>query len=163
MCKIYVNARRWNSYKFQSWDKLIQSDSEVCHMSMTLNTTFFNQLCHRQFSVWTCTNPVKMVFSLEAWVFMVEQVFYYGGVYTEEVKYKFVEMFSISHIPHLNIIAAVDGQFHGNWFNCWCADNWQDMGINNGQNTEYLWLHYAKPEEIVTASRHLIFINTERT
>jgi hypothetical protein len=42
---------------------------------------------------------------------MVEQVFYCGGVYTEEVKYKFVEMFSISHIPHLNILRQLTDSF----------------------------------------------------
>jgi hypothetical protein len=31
---------------------------------------------------------------------MMERVFYFGGVYTEKVKYKFVEVFPLSHIPH---------------------------------------------------------------
>jgi hypothetical protein len=130
---------------------------------MTLITTFFNQLCHRQWAVWTCTNPVNMVFSLEASVFMMEWVFYWGGVYTEKVKYKFVEVFPISHIPHLNILQ-------------WLTQSFREAGsVSDVLTTGRPWVLTMDEvlnisdcimqslEETVTASRHLIFINTENT
>jgi hypothetical protein len=52
-----------------------------------------------------------MVLSLEDRMLMVEQVFYYGDVYTAEVKYKFVRMFLKSDVPHLNIVRQLTDSY----------------------------------------------------
>jgi hypothetical protein len=103
---------------------------------------------------------VKTVFSLEASVLMTEEMFYCGGVYTEKVKYKFVEVFPISHIPHPNILQ-------------WLTQSFREAGlVSDVLTTGRPWVltvdkvlnisdcKMQSLEETITASRHLIFNNT---
>jgi hypothetical protein len=52
-----------------------------------------------------------MVLSIEARVFLAEQVFHCGGEYTEEVKQQFAEMYPESHVPHRKTVWQLIGKF----------------------------------------------------